>query len=78
MPDRGRVRTEPIGKRVRALLGGEMVFDTISPLLVWEIPYYPTYYIPEADVNTDLLVETGETKRSPSRELPALAGRGPR
>jgi uncharacterized protein (DUF427 family) len=49
------------------LLGGEMVFDTISPLLVWEIPYYPTYYIPEADVNTDLLVETGETKRSPSR-----------
>lgn len=67
MSDRGRVRTETIGKRVRAMLGGEVVFDTISPLLVWEVPYYPTYYIPEADVNTDLLVETGETKRSPSR-----------
>lgn len=67
MADRGRVRTEPGSKRVRGMLGGEIVFDTISPLLVWEIPYYPTYYIPEADVRTELLVETGELKRSPSR-----------
>jgi len=49
------------------MLGGEIVADTTSPLLVWEVPYYPTYYIPEADVRTDLLVETGETRRSPSR-----------
>ena len=49
------------------MLGGEIVADTTKPLLVWEVPYYPTYYFPEADVRTDLLVETGETRRSPSR-----------
>jgi len=69
MSDRGRVRIEPARKRVRAMLGGEVVADTTSPLLVWEIPYYPTYYFPEADVRTDLLVETGETQKSPSRGI---------
>ncbi|MEA1902953.1 MAG: DUF427 domain-containing protein [Actinomycetota bacterium] len=67
MSDRGRVRVEASSKRVRAILGGEVVVDTTAPLLVWEVPYYPTYYFPEADVRTDLLVETGETRRSPSR-----------
>lgn len=67
MSDRGRVRVEPGEKRVRAMLGGEVVVDTTTPLLVWEVPYYPTYYFPAADIKTDLLVETGETRRSPSR-----------
>lgn len=49
------------------MLGGEIVADTTSPLLVWEVPYYPTYYFPEVDVRTDLLVETGEVRKSPSR-----------
>ena len=49
------------------MLGGEIVADTTTPLLVWEVPYYPTYYFPGTDVRTDLLVETGETRRSPSR-----------
>lgn len=67
MSDRGRVRVEESAKRVRVMLGGQMVADTTSPLLVWEVPYYPTYYFPADDVNTDLLVETGETRKSPSR-----------
>lgn len=67
MSDRGRVRIEPSTRQVRVMLGGEIVADTTSPLLVWEVPYYPTYYFPESDVRTDLLVETGETRRSPSR-----------
>ncbi len=49
------------------MLGGEIVADSHRPLLVWEIPYYPTYYFPEEDVKTEFLIETGETKRSPSR-----------
>jgi uncharacterized protein (DUF427 family) len=49
------------------MLGGEIVVNTTNPLLVWEVPYYPTYYFLEADVRTDLLVETGETRKSPSR-----------
>ncbi len=67
MTDRGRVRVEKSDKRVRALLGGEVVVDSTAALLVWEVPYYPTYYFPEADVRIDFLVETGETRRSPSR-----------
>lgn len=67
MSDRGRVRTEKGSKRVRVMLGGEVIVDTVNPLLVWEVPYNPSYYFPRADVRTDLLVETGETRNSPSR-----------
>lgn len=63
---RGRVRVEPGAKRVRAYLGGEVVVDTTRPLYVWESPYYPTYYLPVADVRAEL-VDTGDTARSPSR-----------
>ena len=63
---RGRVRTEPSAKRLRAYLGGELVLDTTSPLLVWEIPYYPAYYVPAGDVVAEL-VDTGKTEHSPSR-----------
>jgi uncharacterized protein (DUF427 family) len=67
MADVGRVRVEPCAKRVRAVLGEEVVADSSSTLLVWEVPYYPTYYFPPSDVRTDILVATGESKRSPSR-----------
>jgi uncharacterized protein (DUF427 family) len=63
---RGRVRVEPGPKRVRAVLAGEVVADTRHPWLVWEIPYYPTYYFPSADIRVPL-VPTGVTERSPSR-----------
>jgi uncharacterized protein (DUF427 family) len=64
---RGRVRVEHGGKRIRAYLGGELVADTIHPLLVWEKPYYPAYYFPEADVRTELLIADGGVAHSPSR-----------
>lgn len=67
MTERGRVRVETGNKRVRVMLGGEMVADTVQPLMVWEVPYYPTYYFPESDVETHLLVESGEIRNSPSR-----------
>jgi uncharacterized protein (DUF427 family) len=63
---RGTVRIEPGRKRVRAYLGGELVADTRQPFLVWERPYYPTYYIPSADVHA-ALVPAGQTEHSPSR-----------
>lgn len=64
---RGRVRVETSPKRVRAFLGGLPVVDSTAPLLVWESPYYPTYYFQAADVDTSLLADTGEVRRSPSR-----------
>jgi uncharacterized protein (DUF427 family) len=63
---RGRVRTEPSAKRLRAYLGGELVLDTTRPLLVWEIPYYPAYYVPAADLVAEA-EPTGKTDHSPSR-----------
>jgi uncharacterized protein (DUF427 family) len=63
---RGRVRLEPGAKRVRVYLGGVLVADTLDPVFVWEVPYYPAYYIPRKDVRVDL-VASGNTDRSPSR-----------
>ena len=63
---RGRVRVERSNKRVRTYLGGHLVADTSRPLLVWEVPYYPTYYLPTADVVAEL-VPTGNSSHSPSR-----------
>ena len=63
---RGRVRVEASKKRVRAYLGGQLVADTLRPYLVWESPYYPTYYVPAEDVKAQL-APTGKTERSPSR-----------
>jgi uncharacterized protein (DUF427 family) len=63
---RGRIRLEPGAKRVRAFLGGEVVADTVRAMLVWEVPYYPTYYFPAADVRAALQPD-GETVHSPSR-----------
>lgn len=72
MSDRGRVKVEKSTRRVRAMLGGEIVVDSTSPLLVWEVPYYPTYYFPESDMVMDALVDTGETKKSPSRGVATI------
>jgi uncharacterized protein (DUF427 family) len=63
---RGQVRVEHGRKRVRAYLGGELAADTASPLLVWEVPYYPAQYFPASDVLADL-VPTGTTDHSPGR-----------
>jgi uncharacterized protein (DUF427 family) len=64
---RGRVRIESGAKRVRAYLGAEVVVDTTRPVLVWEVPYYPAYYFPAADVRTELLEPDGGVAHSPSR-----------
>jgi uncharacterized protein (DUF427 family) len=64
---RGRVRVEDGQKRIRAQIGGVTVADSTHVKMVWEIPYYPTYYFPQDAVRMDLLSDSGETKRSPAR-----------
>ncbi len=63
---RGSVRVERGPKRVRVYLNGELVADTRTPFLVWEHPYYPTYYLPASDVRATLIA-ADETDHSPSR-----------
>ncbi|MCT9930876.1 DUF427 domain-containing protein [Planotetraspora sp. A-T 1434] len=75
---RGRVRVETTAKRVRAYVNGRPVADTIRALLVWELPYYPTYYFPADDVDMESLKASGRKEHSPSRgdgELHDVAGR---
>ena len=55
---------EPVPRRIRAFLAGEKVFDTIRALYVWEWPNYPQYYIPLADVRSDLLIPEGHSQQS--------------
>jgi uncharacterized protein (DUF427 family) len=53
----------PVPRRIRAMLGGRTVLDTTRALYLWEWPPYPQYLIPAADVDPEVLVDTGETRR---------------
>jgi uncharacterized protein (DUF427 family) len=48
---------EPVPRRIRATLGGQVVLDTTSALYVWEWPNYPQYYVPLTDVRGEFLVD---------------------
>src|SRR5690242_1046155 len=50
----GMRSSEVSPKRVRVYAGGQLVADSHAPVLVWEIPHYPTYYLPVADVRAKL------------------------
>ena len=55
--------TEPAPRRVRAMLGGELIFDTTRARYVWEWAYYPHYYIPVEDVDERFLVDEQHEQR---------------
>ncbi len=55
---------EPVPRRIRAWLAGELVLDTTRALYVWESPAYPQYYVPLGDVRSELLVPEGRTQAS--------------
>lgn len=48
---------EPAPRRIRGMLAGRTVFDTIAARYVWESPKYPQYHVPLADVDQSLLVD---------------------
>jgi uncharacterized protein (DUF427 family) len=55
--------TEPVPRRIRAMLAGQVVLDTTAAIYLWEWPNYPQYYIPIADVRADLLVDERHEQR---------------
>lgn len=65
------VRVEVSAKRLRAYLGGHLVVDTLEPRLVWEVPYYPTYYVRRSDVVAEFEA-TGGTHESRRRGTATL------
>ncbi len=60
------LRVERSRKRLRALVDGVVVADSTAPMLVWEKPHYPTYYLPRQDVRAEL-VDTGRRDASAKR-----------
>jgi uncharacterized protein (DUF427 family) len=46
---------QPCPRRIRARRGGEVVLDTVRAFYVWEIPYYPAYYVSTDDVAASVL-----------------------
>lgn len=56
------LRVVPSEKQIRAWFDGQLVLDTHQALLVWEIPHYPAYYVPVADVAAGLLKANGRTR----------------
>jgi len=72
-----RGRTEPVPRRIRGFLGHELVFDTTSARYVWEVPYYPQYYIPISDVRDGFLRDEDHPQRvqfGPSRMFSLTGG----
>src|ERR1700712_131718 len=58
-----RGRVEPAPRRIRGFADGHLLFDTAAARYVWEVPYYPQYYIPLADVKIELLTDENHSPR---------------
>lgn len=61
-------RVEPVAERLRVVFAGLTVADTTRGLRVLETSHPPTYYLPAADVRTDLL------RPAPGRSLCEFKG----
>jgi uncharacterized protein (DUF427 family) len=48
---------EPAPRRVRGYFHNTLVFDTTRAHYVWELPYYPQYYVPLSDVRMEYLLD---------------------
>ena len=67
MPGAARaLRIEPSHKRVRTYLAGQLVADTLHPVLVWEGPHYPVV-LPARGRHPGRAGPGGRTQHSPSR-----------
>jgi uncharacterized protein (DUF427 family) len=58
-----RDRVEPVPRRIRGVLGGRTVFDTLDAVYAWDTVKYPHYLVPLADVAPELLVDEGREQR---------------
>ena len=53
---------EPSPRRIRGIVGDEVVVDSGRPMLFFEYGQLPRYYFPREHVHTELLVPNGHTK----------------
>ena len=50
--ERGRI--EPAPRRVRGYFDDTLIFDSTLARYVWEVAYYPQYYIPLSDIRRSI------------------------
>jgi uncharacterized protein (DUF427 family) len=82
MGELGRLRYEPIEKRIRGTLGDRAVIDSKRAILVWEPKrVVPTYAVPVEDIDGDISATPPAASGEPSPDgvpvigAPQLAGR---
>ncbi len=60
-----RITIEPVGKHLRAVLGGETIAESDAALVMREAGYPPRVYFPQTDVRMGLLQATDHSTRCP-------------
>jgi uncharacterized protein (DUF427 family) len=58
-----RVEIRDASRRVRVVVGGEVVAESLRPIIVYETGLPPRYYLPREDVRVDLLEPHGKRTR---------------
>jgi uncharacterized protein (DUF427 family) len=61
------VRLEPNNRRVRVLVDGVVIADTIRSIYLFELGHLPVYYFPKDDVRFDLLEHTDHSSHCPRK-----------
>jgi uncharacterized protein (DUF427 family) len=64
-PKQHALYLEPSPRRVRGVIGGETVVDSVHIALLHETGYLPIWYFPRSDVRFDLLQATDHTTHCP-------------
>jgi uncharacterized protein (DUF427 family) len=62
-------QVELVPRRIRAVLAGETIVDTTEARYVWEWGGFPQYYIPLADIRSDVLVDEDGTEETPRGDV---------
>ena len=73
------VFTLPVDKRVWVEVGGTVIADSRSVLLLWETEHLPVYYFPLRDIRMDLMTRTAHRTECPYKgtaEYHSLAAGG--
>ena len=75
----GELRHEPIGKRVRALVDGELIVDSVRAVLVYEPRrVVPSFAVPAEDVRAELIPASRSNGHAAGYEMGDAAFRGRR
>jgi uncharacterized protein (DUF427 family) len=70
------LRHEPIGKRIRGMLGEQTPVDSTRALLVWEPKrVVPSYAVPAEDIDAEIAPASGGYSDMPEEGPPVLMGR---